>query len=57
MQKVTMTLSKSTKNTHVFAADTSESDALIPTLYIKKEAFKGGETPKFITVTIEEGQV
>ena len=50
-----MTLTKSTKNTHVYAADTEQSDAVISTLYVKKTAF-GAAAPAFITVTIEEGQ-
>lgn len=50
--KITMTLVKSTKNTHVFKAD---DDAVVPTLYVKKTAFKGQLAPEFITVEITEG--
>ena len=56
MIKVTMTKTQETKGTHVYSADTDESDVLIPVLYIKKEAFKGNGAPEFITVTIAEGQ-
>lgn len=54
--KVTMTLTKNTKNTFVYTADTDESDNKIPQLYIKKSAFGEEIAPVHITVTIEEGQ-
>ena len=51
-----MSLTKKTKNTLMFSADTEDGDQKVPQLYIKKLAFKGEVAPKFITVTIEEGQ-
>jgi len=57
--KVLMTYRKSTKNTHVFdeiEEDGSTRDstfALIPTLYIRKLAFKNSSVPVRITVTVE----
>lgn len=56
MITVTMTKTKETKGTHVYSADTEESDSIIPTLYVKKESFKDKRAPDFITVTITEGQ-
>jgi hypothetical protein len=44
-----MTLKRETKGTNVF-----EGDEPITSLYIKKEAFKGKEAPKSITVEIKE---
>lgn len=47
--KITMTLKKSTKGTHVYGNE----DSAIPSVYIKKEIF-GGKTPEQIYITIEE---
>ena len=55
MKTVTMAFAKSTKGTHVFTAYTDD-DAIIPTLYIKKEAFTNGKAPSTIKVTITEGE-
>lgn len=52
--KVELSLTKSTKGTHVYAAATSESDAIIPVLYIKKGALPDNP-PAHITITITEG--
>lgn len=49
--KITMQLSKSTKNTHVYADDSE--DAPVPTLYVKKSAM-GNVPPESITVEITE---
>lgn len=49
--KTTMTKARDTKNTEVYKNDAD--DAPIPSLYIKKGAFKG-EAPKTITVEIKE---
>lgn len=49
--KTTLTLSKETVNTNVYKND--EDDAPIPSLYIKKAAFKKA-APKTITVEIKE---
>lgn len=51
-----MTKTKETKGTFVYSADTEASNDIIPTLYIKKEAFIGSKVPEFITVQIVEGQ-
>lgn len=47
--KITMTLKKSTKGTHVYGNE----DSAIPSVYIRKEIF-GGTTPAEITITIED---
>lgn len=49
--QVTMTLTKSTKGTHVYTDDSI--DAIIPTLYIKKSGLSK-VPPETIKVTIEE---
>jgi hypothetical protein len=41
--KTTLTLDRSTKGTHVYKNDAD--DAPIPSLYIKKSAFKDPENP------------
>lgn len=51
---VELSLVKETKNTYVYAAATSESDDIVPTLYIKKCAFPD-LPPAHITITISEG--
>ena len=56
MISVTLTKTKETKGTYVYTADTEESDDVLSTLYIKKQAFKGKEAPRFITVNIIDGQ-
>ena len=48
MSTTKMSYDKSTKNTHVFKADSEQ--ASIPTLYIKKTEFK--EVPDKIEVTV-----
>lgn len=48
MPKTTLKLDRDTKGTFVFKND--EPDAPIPSLYIKKGAFKDNEAPKSITV-------
>jgi hypothetical protein len=45
---IIMRLEKSTKNTHVYVKE----DTVIPTLYIRKDAFKGNP-PAEISVTVE----
>ena len=47
---IQMEWSKSTKGTHVYA--NNESDTPVPTIYIKKSALPP-EAPKNITLTIE----
>jgi hypothetical protein len=47
--KVTLTFSKETKNTFVFVDQ--EDGAVIPSLYVRKEAFPNG-APDSITVTV-----
>ena len=47
---IKMEWSKSTKGTHVYA--NNESDTPVPTIYIKKNALPS-EAPKKITLTIE----
>jgi len=49
--KVTMTHDRETKGTHVYKD--SNDTAPIPSLYIKKAAFKD-EAPKTLTVEIKE---
>lgn len=49
--KVKMKLGRDTKGTNVYKDESD--DAPIPSLYIKKAAFKG-EAPKTITVEIAE---
>ncbi len=57
--KVYMTFSKSTKGTHVYkeveesGLEMISANATIPSLYIRKSAFRGKEIPKTITVTVE----
>lgn len=48
--KQEMTWSKETKNTQVYICE--KDDAIIPTLYIKKHAFKD-EAPETITINVE----
>jgi hypothetical protein len=47
--KTTLTFSKSTKNTHVYASDAP--DAPIPSVYIKRAALPA-QAPASITLTI-----
>lgn len=49
--KVTLTHERETKGTHVYKDD--KDDAPIPSLYIKKAAFKK-DAPKTITIDIKE---
>lgn len=49
--KQTLIYKKSTKGTYVFGSD--KQDAVIPSLYVRKHAFKG-EPPKGIEITIKE---
>ena len=49
--KTKLALERETKGTFVFKND--EDNAPIPSLYVKKSAFKG-DTPKNITVEIKE---
>lgn len=51
MMKTKLKWERETKGTHVYKND--EDDAPIPSLYIKKTAFKG-DAPKAITVDIPE---
>ena len=51
--KTTLKLGRETKGTHVYKND--DDDAPIPSLYIKKSAFKDPESPpKTITLEIKE---
>lgn len=50
--KIKMTKARDTKNTEVYKNEAD--DAAIPSLYIKKSAFKGKEAPSEITVEIKE---
>ena len=51
--KTTMTLKRSTKGTHVYGNE--DDDAPIPSLYIKRSAFKDPDSPpKKIEITITE---
>tara|TARA_R110000850_G_scaffold106823_1_gene218278 strand:+ start:33 stop:215 length:183 start_codon:yes stop_codon:yes gene_type:complete len=52
--RVEMTLTKSTKGTHVYSASTQEGQEIIPTLYIRKEALDV-QPPEHITIHIEVG--
>lgn len=49
--KVTMSLAKSTKRTHVYKND--EKNVAISSVYIKKEALNS-TPPKIITIMVEE---
>lgn len=49
--KTTLKLERDTKGTNVYKND--DTDAPIPSLYIKKSAFSG-DAPKSITVEIKE---
>lgn len=49
--KTTLTHERETKGTHVYKNDSD--DAPIPSLYIKKVAFKG-DPPKTLTIEIKE---
>lgn len=49
--KTTLKFEKDTKNTNVYKND--DDGAPIPSLYIRKEAFKG-DPPKTITLEIKE---
>lgn len=51
--KTTLKLERETKGTFVFKND--EDNAPIPSLYIKKSAFKDG-APKAITVEVKEAK-
>ena len=51
--KTTLKWDRETKGTHVYKNDAD--DAPIPSLYIKKTAFKkDGEAPKTLTIDIKE---
>lgn len=50
--KTTLKLERDTKGTNVYKND--DENAPIPSLYIKKSAFKKGDAPKTITVEIKE---
>lgn len=50
--KTTLKFNKETKGTHVFKNE--DDNAPIASLYVSKEAFKGKEPPKTITVEIKE---
>lgn len=50
--KTTLKWDRETKGTHVFKNDSD--DAPIPSLYIKKAAFKDKDAPKSITIDIKE---
>lgn len=50
--KTTLKLDRDTKSTNVYKNE--DDDAPIPSLYIKKSAFKKGEAPKSITIEIAE---
>lgn len=53
---VKMTAVKHTKGTYVYSAADEQSDAVVPTLYVRKTAFgKGEKVPEHITITIEDG--
>lgn len=49
--KIKLTKDRDTKGTFVYK--NADDDATIPSLYIKKSAFKG-DAPESITVTVEE---
>lgn len=49
--KVTLTKSRDTKGTFVYKDDSDNTP--VPSLYIRKSAFKG-DAPEQITLTIEE---
>ena len=50
--QISLVYEKSTKGTHVFV-DRSDT-AVVPTLYVRKQAFAGAEPPKVITVVIDD---
>ena len=50
---IKMEFRKETKNTFVFNEVLEENEKIVPTLYIKKDAFYGEERPESIRVTIE----
>ena len=50
--KLTMSLAKSTKGTHVYKND--ETGAAISSLYIKKEAFNKTPPKTILVVVVEE---
>jgi hypothetical protein len=50
--KTTLKFERDTKGTHVYKND--EDDAPIPSLYVKKTAFKKGDPPKTLTIEIAE---
>jgi len=47
---VSLLHTKETKNTYRF--DSPEDDCPIPSLYVRKSAFKGGTVPESITVVV-----
>lgn len=49
--EVTMTLTRSTKGTHVYDASNEEGKAIVPTVYVKKDALPS-DAPKTITLTL-----
>lgn len=50
--KTTLKFERDTKGTNVYKNDAD--DAPIPSLYVKKTAFKKGDPPKTLTVEIAE---
>jgi len=50
--EIELTQGKETKGTYRY--ENSEPNAVITTLYIRKEAFPGGHPPKAIRVIVEE---
>jgi hypothetical protein len=59
MEKLTqtLTLAKSTKNTHVYEADESLGPAIVRSLYVSKWAFGQVAVPKRVTIDINEDSV
>jgi hypothetical protein len=55
---VALVLHKSTKGTHVYTADTTDSDdPAVPTLYIRKSAFGTTPPPTHIVLSIRNTDV
>ncbi len=50
---IKMEFRKETKNTFVFNEVLEENELIVPTLYIKKDAFFDEKRPESIRVTIE----
>jgi hypothetical protein len=50
---VTLALGKETKGTYRY--ENNETDAIISTLYVRKEAFENGNPPKMIRLAVEPG--